>query len=368
MRSFSFQRQAAVIRTLKEPPKPKRRINLDRVLYFAIITLVLFFLGRYAYKTLASVEGNGQILMDKIEVNFTNDIRIQQLMVTEGDTVNWNQPLFSYLESDFDNSATLVLRSERYRNTGAQDSLRLKFEIQQKQIELDAAIIADIRLQKLEEQVYKLVMLDVETRTKLEQVREERFGSRTQVQLLNQELALLQAQYALIRQLQNGRGGSSSGSGSGDYFRWYESPIGGIIGQINKNEQEACYRTESVLTIHNTEQVYIKAYFELKDLEAIQQNARVSVLLEDGSSSYGMIRKIYVSTYEAPEEFQKTYEPTERNLLAEIVPLNEVDRAHWARFHKLNVKIRLGRFDSKIEQKPIVEAKRPSVDSKLASD
>jgi len=48
--------------------------------------------------------------------------------------------------------------------------------------------------------------------------------------------------------------------------------------------------------------------------------------------------------YEAPEEFQKTYEPTERNILAEIIPINDVQKSQWATYHKLNIKLEISKI------------------------
>jgi len=51
----------------------------------------------------------------------------------------------------------------------------------------------------------------------------------------------------------------------------------------------------------------------------------VTIEFPDKTESLGIISKFFVSTYAVPSEFQKKYEPTERNIVAEIVPFNKQD-------------------------------------------
>ena len=111
MRKFTYKKNTAVIRTLKEPKVKKKKWNIDRIIYFILIILLLTWLIRFIYKKTAWIEGNGQVLMEKVDVNFTNDIRVKEIFINEGDTVSVGKHLFNYYQDDFDSDASLVLKN-----------------------------------------------------------------------------------------------------------------------------------------------------------------------------------------------------------------------------------------------------------------
>ncbi|MDE0472159.1 MAG: hypothetical protein OXH57_09485, partial [Ekhidna sp.] len=84
MKKFDYKKKPSIIRTLKEPPKKKKKINWDRVLFLGAIFVGLFFLLRHVYRSIAIVEADGQVILESIRVNFINDIRLKDLYVTEG--------------------------------------------------------------------------------------------------------------------------------------------------------------------------------------------------------------------------------------------------------------------------------------------
>jgi len=59
----------------------------------------------------------------------------------------------------------------------------------------------------------------------------------------------------------------------------------------------------------------------------------------DGSKSEGLISKFHMNTYELPSEFQNKYEPTKRNIVAEVVPIHRKEINNWKNFYKMNVKV-----------------------------
>ena len=158
------------------------------------------------------------------------------------------------------------------------------------------------------------------------------------IQLLENEL------YFLRMQKRNLNPDSTISIGGGNFGNSYISPINGVVGQILKNSEESCYKTENVMTIHDVEKVFIKAYFNLKDLAHIKKGDIVLVEFPDKTVSEGIINKLYISTYKAPTEFQKKYEPTERNILTEIIPLDKEQVSEWGKFYKLNLKVKIGKL------------------------
>ena len=78
MKKFTYTKGKAVIRTLKEPKIKKKKLNFDRIIYFLILIGLFFWLVSFAYKKTKWIYGNGQMLMEKVDVNFTNDLAAVQ--------------------------------------------------------------------------------------------------------------------------------------------------------------------------------------------------------------------------------------------------------------------------------------------------
>ena len=134
---------------------------------------------------------------------------------------------------------------------------------------------------------------------------------------------------------------------SSDYNQnlFYVSPFEGTIGKISFGKNEICYRKQELMTIHKMEGATVNAFFNPYEIPHIKIGDEVSINFPDGSKSYGYIYKFHVSTYALPSEFQKKFEPTERNIVAEIKPLNEIESKRWKNFYKMDVEVRKNRYN-----------------------
>ncbi|TVZ56423.1 multidrug resistance efflux pump [Lutibacter sp. Hel_I_33_5] len=339
MKAFNYKKGKAIIRTLKEPKIKKKKFNFDRVLYLLIILGLFIWLSSFIYKKTVWLEGNGQMLMDKVDVNFTNDIRLKQLFINEGDTVTVGTKLFNYFQNNFDSDASLVLKNLDKKEQTSNNLATILKQIHLNSIRLKGLQKKLAYLKIQEKKVTKLVLLDVYTKTKLDGVISLKLQVENDINVLKNELYFLSLQKKMLQPSSN-----LLLNNSNNYQNTYISPIKGVVGQILKNSEESCYKAENVMTIHNVEKVFIKAYFDLKDLANIKKGDLVQVEFPDKTTSEGIINKLYISTYKAPTEFQKKYEPTERNILTEIVPLDTTQTKEWAKFYKLNLKIKIGKF------------------------
>ncbi len=338
MNQFSYKKGKAIIRTLKEPKVKKKKFNLDRVLFLLIILGLCFWLLSFVYKKTVWIEGNGQMLMEKVDVNFTNDIRVKEIFINEGDTVCVGSRLFNYYQDDFDSDASIVLKNVDRKEKQYSNLQDLIKEIYLKKLQLKSLRERLAFLEKEEKKAIKLILLDVYTKVKLDGIIQQKMLLENQINLLENEL------YFLKLQKRNLGPDTSISIGGGSFGNSYISPIEGVVGQILKNSEESCYKTENVMTIHDVEKVFIKAYFNLKDLAHVKKGSIVLVEFPDKTISEGIINKLYISTYKAPTEFQKKYEPTERNILTEIVPLDKEQIPEWGKFYKLNLKVKIGKL------------------------
>ncbi|MDT7831166.1 hypothetical protein RQM59_02175 [Flavobacteriaceae bacterium S356] len=338
MNKFSYTKGKAIIRTLKEPKVKKKKLNLDRILFILIILALCFWLLSFVYNKTVWIEGNGQMLMEKVDVNFTNDIRVKEIFINEGDTVCVGSRLFNYYQDDFDSDASLVLKNfdrKEKQYTNLQDLIK---EIYLKRLQLKSLKERLAFLNEQEKKAIKLILLDVYTKVKLDAIIQQKMLLENQINLLKNEL------YFLRLQRKNISPDTTISVGGGNFGNSYISPIEGVVGQILKNSEESCYKAENVMTIHDVEKVFIKAYFDLKDLAHVKKGSIVLVEFPDKTISEGIINKLYISTYKAPTEFQKKYEPTERNILTEIVPLDKEQVPEWGKFYKLNLKVKIGKL------------------------
>ncbi|CAL2103253.1 conserved protein of unknown function [Tenacibaculum sp. 190130A14a] len=341
MKKFSYKKGKAIIRTLKEPKIKKKKLNFDRVLYFILLILLIIWLGSFIYKKTVWVYGNGQMLMEKVDVNFTNDIRVKEIFINEGDTVQLNTNLFNYFQDDFDSDASIVLKNIDKKEKYSSDYDDILRQIRLKYVKLQHLINRLKLIEAQEKQIIKLVLLDVYTKNKVDEIINQKLKLKGDIDLLKNEIYLL----SLLKKDTRNKGNNNNiNSGDQNFTNTYNSPITGIIGQILKNSEEVCYKTENVMTIHNVEKVFIKAYFNIKDIARVKKGSLVYVEFPDKSLSKGIINKLYISTYKAPTEFQKKYEPTERNILAEIIPLDKEEIPDWGRYYKLNLKVKINKI------------------------
>lgn len=339
MKTFNYKKGNAVIRTLKEPVIKKKKLNFDRILYLLLILGLVVWLSSFVYKKTVWLEGNGQMLMDKVDVNFTNDIRLKEIFINEGDTVSVGSKLFNYFQNDFDSDASLVLKNRDRLEKQNNNLLEIQRKININRIRLKGLQKKLSLLNLQEKKVMNLILLDVYTKAKLDEIITQKLNVENEIMMLKNELYFLYAEKNSLKP-----NNQLSISNNGSFQNAYISPIKGVIGQILKNSEESCYKAENVMTIHNVEKVFIKAYFNLKDGSSINKGDIVLVEFPDKTTSKGKVNKLYISTYKAPTEFQKKYEPTERNILTEIVPLDSSQTKEWAKFYKLNLKIKVGKF------------------------
>jgi multidrug resistance efflux pump len=125
---------------------------------------------------------------------------------------------------------------------------------------------------------------------------------------------------------------------------YFISPMDGVIGQINVNLNENCFRREEVLTIHELKDMKIKVYFDPVEMKYLESGDEVNITFPDGSESKGKIQNFHVATYALPDEFQKKYEPTTRNIVANVQLVNDLEKYKLMNFYKMNVRITKSRF------------------------
>ena len=118
----------------------------------------------------------------------------------------------------------------------------------------------------------------------------------------------------------------------------------GTVTRIFKQNKEVAVKSEVIMHIHKNEHLFIIAFFEQEDLAELKEEDVVEIEFPDNTTSLGTIKRFYFATYRLPEEFQKKYEPTNRSLSVDIVPLNNDELKKWKQYYKLSVIVRKKRY------------------------
>lgn len=344
MEQFSFKQGNATIRHLQEPAKKKKKLNTDRVLFIILLVIIAVYGLFKLYKGIAVIELDGMVTMEKLEVHFTDDIRLNGFAIEEGAEIQKGDTLFRYTNQYFENDgasyASIISNKERINR----EILGLTRELNEKRTEREIlkGRLADQRFKR--EKIRELVSLAATNRFSFDEQQRIISVTEDKLELVKEEIRFLIRHIDQLNRLKKEYSISATSGGATSQRKMYIAPTDGIIGRISVKENEVCYKGDEVMTIHQPQHVRIQAYFTQEESDKIQVGRIVNLEFPDGTKQKGVIDKYYVSTYELPAEFQKKYEPTERSILVDISPLNEEDLEGWKQFYKMSVKVSLGRF------------------------
>ena len=95
MKSINFQRNKSLIRVVNEE-KIKKRKNWDRIIYLVLLVAFLLFLFYFLIYKAFYIRANGQVIIDSMRIRLTDDSRLVKYWVSEGDSIEVGDTLFSY--------------------------------------------------------------------------------------------------------------------------------------------------------------------------------------------------------------------------------------------------------------------------------
>ena len=346
MRNFSLIKKSSVIKTLKEPKSKKAKFNWQRFFFALLLSYFIFYIGKRVYKATALISGNGQIELKKQAIQFTDDVRVLALQVSEGDSVLVGDTLFLYKHDPSNEETTAMINVDDPVDWLIRDKLNIKKQIALKKIEqgkLKEQL--EFKTEKIKHQK-DMIILGVDNRERhLSSMEEDVITLKSNQNRTRKEIQYLRKYLNELRkQEKNIRSTEIRKIRQINAVLAYTAPISGIIGQINISKNEVCYEKQDVMTIHQISEMSIKAFFNTDEVSNLARGDKVSIHFPDGSISTGRIRNFYISTYTVPVEFQKKYEPIERNVVVEIVPIENHEISRWLQFYKMNVEVVKHRF------------------------
>lgn len=353
---MQFRRKDSLLRVVPEKkPVAKKQTNYDRIIYFVVLSMIAVCASFYMANKFLFIHAQGQVLLDNVMVRLTEDSRILKFYKTEGSVVHAGDSLFVYFMEERQSPFSKTANAVNENNGGDMESwiVREKFRIQSK-IELNKTVI-DEKQQLIYKntpelkRVKNLVMLDALPYTRLESVQkynDELMAEISRIASENQELGKLAATLNEVNTgndvqtlLQTGQLDGLLGTAKVFY-----SPVEGTVNRIFRNAFETALKSEDIMSVQQTDKIFIKAYFDPADVDNFKQDDLVSLTFPNGSATTGIIKRLYLGTYPLPAEFQKKYEPLRRKVAADIYPLSENAAKDWLVFNMLDVDISKFKF------------------------
>ncbi len=339
MRSEHFKNRPSQIRGTKEKTTAKDR-SWDRAIYMVILGIVIIFVLYYLLSAYFFVSGEGRIIGTHLQVRFPSDVKITNIFVEQGDKVSKKDSLFSY---------TLIEKSRSLSELQEKrEELREEiFEIRS-DIDLKSTERAELRdkisfYQEQKNLVEKEVKLDIEPVTKLHSLNSKLVDLNSELNVLQKEMSLMNMK---ANRLSQSREGISEAVASEQLLyteypgsdNLYLSPIEGQISNVNKEQSEFAFRSEPVLSIKiQKPKVRIKAVFSEQSVKHLPIGDEVRVTFDDGQTSKGIIVDLEAANGQALQELQIT-ERSDKYIV-EIMPVDEEARKLWESLSHLGVTV-----------------------------
>jgi multidrug resistance efflux pump len=294
---------------------------------------------------LAVIQADAQLVLHKQIVHFPTDVRISSLYVEEGQEIHKGDTIFKYTIPVDDQMSTSEINIDKPIEWIQRERINTQKQIELKKIqklELENQISMRRGMHKNKKEL--ILLGSYNDRNEYEELAIQINRLESESAAVSDEISYLQKLlYRLNIENSNYKRIETRKKEIFEESHFHVAQMDGIIGQINYNENEICYRKEELLTIHKTKDIRIKAFFDPADMKYLHTGDVVEISYPDNTKSQGVITNFHVATYALPEEFQKKYEPTERNIVADVRMLDDTYKPLMS-YYKMNVVITKNRY------------------------
>jgi multidrug resistance efflux pump len=361
LKKFQYSPQTSFIKGPDKEPEYSKPFNWERLIYVVILiilifTLIMYFFNRYYYVT-----ARGQVILDKFEVNFPDDIQVTRFLVKEGEHVEIGDTLFSlvYDDDNGNGGASISIGGGSGPEIDRNDWVLREIAMANKNIALLEIELQNVRdNRKLKQSTYdnirQEVTLDISPGARLREIKDALKEYDFREKNITSEIASLKEYIRTITpylyEQKNNRAAAIAASAAASeawdslHPPYYYSKTEGTVSRIYTRPFETLYREAVVMDIIEFKDVFIRAYIEENDVDKFKEGDLVNLVFTDGTKSKGMVSLLEISTVQIPKEFTMNYEELTRRLVAKITPLNEEEMQKWKRYYKIGVKVRKPRF------------------------
>lgn len=300
MKSEYFSSQPSQIRGTREK-EIEETINWDRIVYLTMLGIAGILLAYFLFDYYMIVEGQGRVIANRYEVRFPVDVRVTDLYVEEGDSVQSNDRLFSFAIVHQAQSPEQT-RDEKRRLQ--EQILNVEGDIQQRQAQLSNSRDRLKYYRQQKELVQKEIRLGVSNIRDLRAIERDIMSEKQDSALAASRLQVLRQEKSTLQEWMNapqmfnlfaeiGMEGQMSGEQAGEQGNEsieFTSPSQGVVERVSKNASELAMRSESIVTIKKkTKEIFIRAIFERDGLEYISEGDTLNVDFDNGSESGGVV-------------------------------------------------------------------------------
>lgn len=318
----------------------KKRKNWDRMIYLAILWLLLGSLLFYIGKKTLFVFSSGELVTEGFQVKFMEDVKVSKFFVDQDDFVSIGDTLFYFTPSeDYDTlqeNEDNFLADDWYNREiiNTEKSIGLKqTQLKEKQKQYQNA---KTHLKKLEKEVYLDIISQNEVdkqKVVLNDISGEFSGLRNEIEYLNDYKKELARRMDEKGKLMHERNLMSRNL-------YYTSPVAGKVNLIHRRPGEINYKGEIVLEVIDPHKVTIAGYVNQSDIGDYQIGSKVKIEFPGGEQSVGKVSFINFTAQEIPEYLQDPTDPNTMRLKIVIEPWEEDNRKDWP-LHYSNLEVKV---------------------------
>lgn len=165
------------------------------------------------------------------------------------------------------------------------------------------------------------------------------------IRLEEQALRTAREEAALLNQYGSQLGSMAAAGGVGQPTgqRTFLAPQDGVVTRIYLSDYEVALKGTTMMEIYQPEGTTIKGFFAQEYADNLRQGDSVKIRFPDGTTGYGVISRLFVATAPLPPEFQKKYEPVQRDIVVSIIPKTKEDALKWKSYFKMGVTLYIKR-------------------------
>jgi len=300
-------------RLIREPRAMPKKRNLGRWIYIGLLMLIGLWAFDVFFGQFFFLRGNGLVVARPYVVASEYIGTVQDISVRQGEAVNEGDVVAFLKSKQYDEE---LARSHFELSALSADRARLTSELNG-QRELIA--LAKKRLSSATSFRARLetgLANGVSTGTALNTAYEREYTAREDLERITSDITALRAELAaLYQQIDQRRVLMQKIEAAYDGGRLV-APAGGIVTEVNAIESSVIRPGDPIMTIA-AGTPYVLAYFENGSLYDIEPGQQVTMYYGT-RNLIGIVTALLPVSEQLPEEFQRSFEPTDRAQIAEI--------------------------------------------------
>jgi len=315
---MKLRNRKSYLNSLPEGKAPVSLLSrLIHWIYFLILIAVVIYFARYIYYRLSSIEGFGQVVVERVVLSAGYGGNISQLPIIEGQAVNQGDLLLQISS----------LKKCQKKENGNIYKLKLNTEMKQAKLNALRSKLKTINNEQIMHRALELNNRALNSTTNLQ----------FDIKILANELNV---QYKLLKALSENQQ-IDTGVAADCQDELISSPFESTVKRVLKENYEFVKKGEAVVIIQDKlAKVQIEGYLSKYDLKDIVLGNEVTIEFPDGEVGAGVINKIDASAYAFSEREWENYEPSDSRIRILLSPTDPQQATLWKQYDLLRVQIR----------------------------